>query len=68
MEASSPVVRQRAEVLGRLMREEKGVQNAVTRLEQLLATRRTKAAVINLSPPADGCGFPRSPQVESRKE
>lgn len=46
MDASSPGVRQRAEVLGRLMREEKGVQNAVARLEQLLASRHATAAVL----------------------
>lgn len=46
MEASSPAMRQRAKALGRLICEEQGVQNAVTRLEQLLACRRAKAAVL----------------------
>lgn len=45
MEASSPEVRRRAVVLGQLMREEKGVQNAVARLEQLLVRPRPKSAV-----------------------
>ncbi len=45
-EASSPEMRRRAEVLGRLMREEKGVQNAVARLEHVLAIRRAKSAVL----------------------
>ncbi|HYD16661.1 MAG TPA: glycosyltransferase [Candidatus Nanoarchaeia archaeon] len=45
IEASSDGMRQRAEVLGRLMREEKGVQTAVARLEQLLDPR-AKAAIL----------------------
>lgn len=36
MEASSPGVHHRAEVLGRLMRDEQGVQNAVSLLERLV--------------------------------
>ena len=43
MEASSLEMRQRAEALGRLMRQEKGVQNAVVRFEKLLVPRGAKA-------------------------
>jgi len=43
MEASSLEMRQRAETLGRLMRQEKGVQNAVVRFEKLLVPRGAKA-------------------------
>lgn len=47
MEASSPLMRQRAEVLGQLMREEKGVQNAVARLEHLLTSRPAVADAVS---------------------
>ena len=45
-EASGAGMRQRAEVLGRLVRAEKGVHNAVARLEQLLAARVTMTATL----------------------
>jgi sterol 3beta-glucosyltransferase len=47
VEASSAEMRQRAAVFGRLMREENGVQTAITQLEELLGTRRAVAAVLN---------------------
>ena len=39
-------LRQRAEVLGRLMRDEKGVQNAVSLLERLPGSRCDEATVL----------------------